>query len=270
MATQAVPYVQGGKSSVSYRKSNREVNRPPHLKESHVAYTVVSKDLDSNYAIINFNNYISSNNEDDRQPLHTEGNKLEEHLPDNKISMIEDYRNQGAKSALIVLSNQKNEHEGQHPPCPQEYKYSGTKSLSDDNGSKEGRVLEGYVNTKLPNNNNQTEVIITHEGDEYLQPRVPVQENKLSPSMSNLTGPINNTAHFKASGKNTGNASSAFLGGASVIAVMSTSNNKEKGANSSSNSLVVIDAVESPVPKIISEAGLHNPKLNEGAFPAPH
>ena len=87
------------------------MQRAQYLKDSHIAYTIVSKDLDSNYAIINFNNYVNSNNEDDRQPLHTEGNKGEGNHPENKISMIEDYRNQGAKSALIVLSNQKYENQ---------------------------------------------------------------------------------------------------------------------------------------------------------------
>ena len=59
------------------------------MKDSHIAYTVVSKDLDSNYAIINFNNYLISNNEDERMPLHTEGNKVDGNAEDDhRISMI--------------------------------------------------------------------------------------------------------------------------------------------------------------------------------------
>lgn len=41
---------------------------------------------------------------EERLPLNTEG-KVDPNELDNRISMVDDYRNQGAKSALIVLSN---------------------------------------------------------------------------------------------------------------------------------------------------------------------
>lgn len=85
-----------------------------------------------------------------------------------------------------------------------------------------------------------------------------------------MTSNANNTAHFKATaGKKTvehmstkGNA-----GGVSMVAVQSTSNKIGKKNDSSSNSLVVIDGVESPVPKIINEVA-HGSKPSGGGFGA--
>ena len=71
----------------------------------------------------------------------------------------------------------------------------------------------------------------------------------------------NNTAHFKGtSTKNLPERYSSQLtnnnaGQASVIAIMSNSNRMVRKNESSSNSLVVIDGVESPVPKIIQDTG---------------
>lgn len=42
-----------------------------------------------------------------------------------------------------------------------------------------------------------------------------------------------------------------------MVAVLSTSNRMGKRTDSSSNSLVVIDGVESPIPKIINEGNAH-------------
>ena len=54
------------------------------------------------------------------------------------------------------------------------------------------------------------------------------------------------------------------------MAVMSTSNGIGKKNDSSSNSLVVIDGVESPIPKIINEAGAHASKPSGGGFALHH
>ena len=52
-----------------------------------------------------------------------------------------------------------------------------------------------------------------------------------------------------------------------MVAVQSTSNKIGKKNDSSSNSLVVIDGVESPVPKIINEVA-HGSKPSGGGFGA--
>jgi hypothetical protein len=50
-----------------------------------------------------------------------------------------------------------------------------------------------------------------------------------------------------------------------MVAVLSTSNKMGKKTDSSSNSLVVIDGVESPIPKII-DGNAHGSKPSGGGF----
>lgn len=136
-------------------------------------------------------------------------------------------------------------------------KHSCSKSLSDEKGSKDDyHGLDGFVVNKYKQNN-QTTVLITQEGDFSVEPK---QQNynyaKAAPPTAIHN--TNNTATFKAgNGKQhhfeNENVPAAVQMGTSVIAVKSAEHNKEKRSNSSSNSLVVIDGVESPIPKIIND-----------------
>lgn len=130
---------------------------------SSQAFTVVAQDLDSNYAVINFNNNLCSSHEDENiaKPLHTEGEKQDNGPQVNKFSMVEENREQGVKSAMIVLSS------GQQfePEYDREQQRDGSRSRSDDdyNRGHGGRRLDEDGERQQTQQHLKT-VVITGDG----------------------------------------------------------------------------------------------------------
>jgi hypothetical protein len=97
-------HARGGTNLGKYAIKNN-LNKHNQKKQGHTSQKIEPQDLDNNLAIMNFNNYIQ--NGDLQNPYHTEGEKQNDtdRETHDKFSIVEEsQRNQGAKSALILLS----------------------------------------------------------------------------------------------------------------------------------------------------------------------
>ena len=134
-------------------------------------------------AAYKFDNYINGETTDLYKPMKTQESRPEVASLTNLQPVVQDPRNTKVKSAMIVLSGQSKQ---KNPPYYLgELHNSQSRSLSDDNASKEDRdrVMDFYIpDDQSRKSKPTTTVVITHEGD-FIES---AQENskKYSPSIS--------------------------------------------------------------------------------------
>ena len=93
-------------NKMQFNQGKRQNNHQTYQR-TRESQPTVQKKVNSNMGVINFNNYNNGETEVN-MPLKTEGNRIDPNRA-ALTTLAQDQRNQKVKSAMIVLSGQKNQ-----------------------------------------------------------------------------------------------------------------------------------------------------------------